>query len=525
MKKLLSLFLVIALSLCLVSPALSAQSVSPAPPAWCPAEEYTVFSGSKAYEGETWEKILSLREFAQAGNTQPVSGTDTVLFNRLRDLERISGDPGVYFELGILDVKFALNAAAKGEKVGGTTDFEMAAYYAQDSQQEYLCRLWNARMVLASRDLSGGLEGKGLPFFVGAIEPLLSYPDFTLESVYTSVLTPAISAQSLAAARETLFVTLDGKVVHPRAVRYDFGLDTTTAHSRNNRTMVPLARLAGLMGADVSYDAATQGITVKRADTVITMTLGSRQAARNGEPFTMDVAPYAENNRTYIPIAYIAPFFGQEVEWISKQQHVRITEDKSVVGSSNMESWALAMGALLNYANKSGQTDLFGGKSRFGTGAVGGEVSNVLETTGVDFGRKILREGWGIQDREALYATTERLANSPDETYPAWDLFRVSNLAQWGYLAGYVTYPEALELVQPAAQGIDQRFSSWQDAYENYLGGWAQWSGSSGNLYETERGKLYLELRANPEVNILLDDTLFQTGVRPLPSSALSEIK
>ena len=229
MKKLVSVFLAAALILTMTLPALAAGEAVPAAPDWCPEEEYAVFSGSRAYEAQTWEKNLSLRQFAQAGNTRPVSGADTVLYNRLRELERISGDPGVYFELGLLAVKFALNAAARGEAVGASNDFEMAAYYAQDPDQECLCRLWNARMVLAAQDLSGGLEGKGLPAFVGAVEPLLSYPGFTLESVYTSVLTPAIPAQSLAAAREILFVTLDGRVVHPRAVRYDFGLDTTAA--------------------------------------------------------------------------------------------------------------------------------------------------------------------------------------------------------------------------------------------------------------------------------------------------------
>lgn len=61
---------------------------------------------------------------------------------------------------------------------------------------------------------------------------------------------------------------------------------------------------------------------------------------RNGEPFQMDEAPYAENNRTYIPIRYIAECFGQSVEWNGGQQHVVIQEDKSVAGDSNLEAWA-----------------------------------------------------------------------------------------------------------------------------------------------------------------------------------------
>ena len=122
------------------------------------------------------------------------------------------------------------------------------------------------------------------------------------------------------------------------------------------------------------------------------MTLGSTQATRNGVPFQMDVAPYAENNRTYIPIRYIAEFFGQKVEWIGEQQHVRITEDKSVAEGSNLEHWALAMSAVLNYENNPHEAMLFGGKQRFGTDPVGGTSTNQLGMTGPDMGRKILRE-------------------------------------------------------------------------------------------------------------------------------------
>lgn len=59
-----------------------------------------------------------------------------------------------------------------------------------------------------------------------------------------------------------------------------------------------------------------------------------------------------------------------------------------------------------------------------------------------------------------------------------WDLFRVSNLVQWGYSAGYLTYDEALALVEPSAIKVSQNFSSWDEAYDNYLDGYAWWSRS-----------------------------------------------
>ena len=311
-KRFLSLLL--ALSLSLAIPSFAAGAAGPTPPTWCPAEEYAVFVNSQAYKGDTWSKILSLREDAAAGNLAPTSSSSTVLYNRQWELKK-SNDPGVRFELGLIDVKYALNAAAQGKTVGISSDFEMAAYYGKgDEPACYLAYLWNARSKLWTHDLTTGLEGAN-----------------------------GVSAERLAYAKSLLFVTLDGDLVHPRSVRISAdAVDTTTAQTRNQRTMVPIRRLAELMGATVDYDASSRQITIRRAADTFVMTLDRTEALRNGEPFQMDVAPYAENNRTYIPIRYIAECFGQSVEWNGGQQHVVIQEDKSVAGDSNLEAWALA---------------------------------------------------------------------------------------------------------------------------------------------------------------------------------------
>ena len=202
------------------------------------------------------------------------------------------------------------------------------------------------------------------------------------------------------------------------------------------------------------------------------------------------------------------------MEWNGAQQHVVITEDKSAAGDSNLEAWALAMGAVLYYESNPHAVTLFGGKARFGAGPVGGEVTNRHETTGPDFGRKILREGWGIEDREALITTAETLAVGAD----AWDWFRASHLAQWGYLAGYVTYPEALALVEPAAQKVCETYGSWDEAQGAYLAGYCKWAGlSAADIWATPRGQLYGEMKADPAVAPIFDDALFTAGVIGLP--------
>ena len=109
-----------------------------------------------------------------------------------------------------------------------------------------------------------------------------------------------------------------------------------------------------------------------------------------------------------------------------------------------------------------------------------------------------------------------------DRGIMAWDLFRMSDLVQWGYVAGYVTYEEALALLEPAATRLCENFSSWDEAYENYLDGYNWWDRNdvlNKDIWETSRGKSYLEMKEDPSTKFLFDDALFETGVIGLPEA------
>ena len=96
----------------------------------------------------------------------------------------------------------------------------------------------------------------------------------------------------------------------------------------------------------------------------------------------------------------------------------------------------------------------------------------------------------------------------------------MSNLVQWGYLAGYITYPEALALLERAAGLLRENFSSWDEAYENYLDGYNWWARNNvgeQNVWETERGKYYLEMKEDPELSPIFDDALFKSDIISVP--------
>lgn len=59
----------------------------------------------------------------------------------------------------------------------------------------------------------------------------------------------------------------------------------------------------------------------------IVLTLGSRTMMVRGEPVEMDVAPFAKDNRTWLPLRWVAEALGKRVEWSEdKPNEVRIYE-------------------------------------------------------------------------------------------------------------------------------------------------------------------------------------------------------
>lgn len=58
--------------------------------------------------------------------------------------------------------------------------------------------------------------------------------------------------------------------------------------------------------------------------TVIKMQVGNFKATVDGKTVTMDVAPKIENQRTLVPLRFIAEAFGAEVDWDPKTQGITI---------------------------------------------------------------------------------------------------------------------------------------------------------------------------------------------------------
>lgn len=138
----------------------------------------------------------------------------------------------------------------------------------------------------------------------------------------TLTMSLALSAGALAApAADGISVQLDGETL---------SFSDAAPQVVEGRTFLPFRAIFEAMGAEVSYSASANTVSAQRGDITVTMALGGTLATveRNGirSEITMDVAPFAEHNRTYVPVRFAAQAFGCVVGWDQDDQTVILVD-------------------------------------------------------------------------------------------------------------------------------------------------------------------------------------------------------
>ncbi len=92
----------------------------------------------------------------------------------------------------------------------------------------------------------------------------------------------------------------------------------------DNRTMVPLRKIFEAMGAVVDWNDDTQTVTATKGNERVIATINSKNVYINGEAKTLDVPPMVIDDRTLVPVRFVAEAFGANVEWNEATQTVVI---------------------------------------------------------------------------------------------------------------------------------------------------------------------------------------------------------
>ncbi|MDD3393489.1 MAG: stalk domain-containing protein [Anaerotignum sp.] len=98
------------------------------------------------------------------------------------------------------------------------------------------------------------------------------------------------------------------------------------ADEKTGRTLVPLRFIGEALGAKVSWDKFTRGITVEKDGKSIFLRIGKANAVVDGEVRKLDQAPIVDEKtgRTLVPLRFVAKELGCTVLWDGKRRKITI---------------------------------------------------------------------------------------------------------------------------------------------------------------------------------------------------------
>lgn len=99
----------------------------------------------------------------------------------------------------------------------------------------------------------------------------------------------------------------------------------------NGRTMIPVRALTEELRYQVEYDAAKKSVYLTRNDIRIELLIGQltmtiEQDGSEKVEKSIDIAPYIQEGRTYVPIRFLSEEFGLDVQWNQNNKTVILRE-------------------------------------------------------------------------------------------------------------------------------------------------------------------------------------------------------
>ena len=85
------------------------------------------------------------------------------------------------------------------------------------------------------------------------------------------------------------------------------------------------------------------------------------------------------------------------------------------------------------------------------------------------------------EDQSYLLMMYDAVENYGENAIAAWDLIRAMQLTGQGYVVGFYTYEEAMEMSYETAKQLQSIYGSWEEMVEGYFDGLQYWSEEDPN--------------------------------------------
>ena len=204
------------------------------------------------------------------------------------------------------DNKVAVSVVDKdGKVVDGVDSEDIIVYVANQSNKDANVE------VDVTKQVKDGKDGQITIYSDKETKADVVVAVKTKEAIYAGTLKYSIGAEAEVGGETTVVMTLGSSnmIVNNKVV----DMKDAAPFAQNNRTYVPFRALGEALGATVDYDQTAKTVTYKLGANEIVMTLDSKDYTVNGAKKTMDVAPFAKDNRTYVPVRFVGEALGFDV--------------------------------------------------------------------------------------------------------------------------------------------------------------------------------------------------------------------
>lgn len=111
---------------------------------------------------------------------------------------------------------------------------------------------------------------------------------------------------------------------------------------KNNRTLIPVRAVTNALGATVEWDRDTNDVTVTKAvysdvdinvvvEINVIIDLDTGKFYKDGVELDFDVPAQVVNNRTVVPIRFLAEIFGMKIDWDNDLDGVVVDDEEKVI--------------------------------------------------------------------------------------------------------------------------------------------------------------------------------------------------
>ena len=124
---------------------------------------------------------------------------------------------------------------------------------------------------------------------------------------------------------KVMVMSIDSKVMQLYGNTY---VNDVAPIIKNSRTMLPIRIIAENLGGRVTWDGDSRKVTVSRDNIYIELFIDSSYAKVNGQVVILDSPAFISNDRTYLPVRFIAENLGATVIWDNYSREVIISPEK-----------------------------------------------------------------------------------------------------------------------------------------------------------------------------------------------------